>query len=109
MGAQCGVLLKAACVAVNGLGMVRGLMLYQSLPALAKIPMKFGMFGEVKWCREGRPWFLMYPGLCLVMGLAPLAERPGKVPEWVTKPEIFQEIMETWNDLEILDTEIQRV
>lgn len=46
MGAQVGCLLKAACVAVNGLAVLRGLILYKRLPDEA-IPMKFGIFGEV--------------------------------------------------------------
>lgn len=46
MGAQVGCLLKAACVAVNGLALLRGLILYKRLPDGA-IPMKFGIFGEV--------------------------------------------------------------
>ena len=46
-------------------------------------------FMEVKWCAHGRAWFLLYPGLSLVLGLTPLlASNAGKkVPEWVTKPE----------------------
>ena len=98
MGAQLGALLKAACVAVNGLGVLRAVMLYPSLPAEALIPMKFGIFGEVKWCKTGRPWFLLYPGLSLLFGLTPFVtafSTTGKMPEWVKKPEIFKEIMAT--------------
>ena len=105
MGAQVGCLLKAACVAVNGLAVLRGLILYKRLPDEA-IPMKFGIFGEVKWCAQGRAWFLLYPGLSLVLGLTPLlASNAGKkVPEWVTKPEIFKEIMDMTTDATCLYT-----
>ena len=98
MGAQLGALLKAACVAVNGLGVLRAVMLYPSLPAEPSIPMKFGIFGEVKWCKTGRPWFLLYPGLSLLFGLTQFVtafSTTGKIPEWVKKPEIFKEIMVT--------------
>ena len=99
MGAQLGALLKAACVAVNGLGVLRAVMLYPSLPAEPAIPMKFGILGEVKWSKTGRPWFLLYPGLSLLFGLSPFVTActgtTGKIPEWVQKPEIFKEIMVT--------------
>eukprot|EP00435_Cladocopium_sp_Y103_P049498 s569_g14.t4 len=108
MGAQLGALLKAACVAVNGLGVLRAVVLYPSLPVEPSIPMKFGIFGEVKWCKTGRPWFLLYPGLSLLFGLTPFvtafSTTAGKMPEWVKKPEIFKEIMDITTDATCLCT-----
>lgn len=55
MGAQVGCLLKAACVAVNGLAFLRGLIVYKRLPDEA-IPMKFGIFGEVGRAGRYKEW-----------------------------------------------------
>eukprot|EP00913_Durusdinium_trenchii_P000011 g10.t1 len=91
---------------------------YSALPVEASIPMKFGVFGEVKWCASGRSWYLIYPGLCLAMGLTPLVGPKGqrhgestgrdpwdwtgvptpRIPEWVTRPEIFLKIMDFCTD-----------
>lgn len=81
-------------------------MLYPSLPTEPSIPMKFGIFGEVKWCKTGRPWFLLYPGLSLLFGLTPFVafSTTGKIPEWVKKPEIFKEIMDITTDATCLCT-----
>eukprot|EP00438_Fugacium_kawagutii_P023469 Skav220965 [mRNA] locus=scaffold1928:297729:302167:+ [translate_table: standard] len=81
-------------------------MLYQRLPGDQQIPMKFGIFGEVKWGAKGRPWFLLYPTLSLLMGLTPLVSgaSSSKVPEWVKKPEVFTEIMDLTTDATCLYT-----
>ncbi|CAK8999861.1 3-beta-glucosidase) (Laminarinase) (SacteLam55A) [Durusdinium trenchii] len=159
MGAQLGMLLKTASVGLNCWGFLQGLYAYSALPVEASIPMKFGVFGEVKWCASGwdwlgvksfaqnwplhvdaphsgdqrcqscptsgslfrlgprmccegieaeltpsanerqcRSWYLIYPGLCLAMGLTPLVGPKGQIPEWVTRPEIFLKIMDFCTD-----------
>ena len=103
MGQQLGMLLKVACVAVNGLGLLRGLQVYNSLPADALVPMKFGLLGEVRWCLTGSKWLLIYPSLCLCMGLTPFLPhdwplKPG------TEPESFRAVAEAATDATCLLT-----
>ncbi|CAJ1395731.1 unnamed protein product [Effrenium voratum] len=97
MGAQLARLLPMACVTVNSVAVLRGLSLYGSLPADAMVPMKFGIFGEVKWSAS-KPWFFIYPGVCLMLGLMPFYNNSAQVPQWVTHPEIYKAIMDAAAD-----------
>ena len=102
MGQQLGMLLKVACVAVNGLGLLRGLEVYSALPVDAMVPMKFGLFGEVRWCLRGSLWALSYPALCVCMGLTPFLPHDWPTAGW--EPDGFRAAAEAATDATCLLT-----
>lgn len=63
--------LRLPSLLVGAVGFARGLSNFQGLPQDAKIPMQFGLFGEVNWSLELRAAYLTYPLLSAAVALGP--------------------------------------